>query len=229
MSSGRFWAELWMVLVLLVIVTGLLAHSGADLALSAHFYQAGGWPIGEQFPWKLLYKIDRTPAVLLATGWLAVLVFSYYRPSMISWRRAAICMLLLLALGPGLLVNSVFKEHWGRPRPREVTVFNGNKSFLQPWQPGISGKGRSFPSGHSSAAFYLATPWFVYRRRKPTAAVCWLWGGIGFGVLMSVARIAQGGHFLTDCLWAFGMVWLTGQILAVLLLPKQENSEDVLS
>jgi len=225
MNSGRFWAELWMVLVLLVIVTGLLAHSGADLRLSACFYQAGGWPIGEQFPWKLLYRIDRTPAVLLALGWLAVVIRSFAVPSLRQWRRAGIFMVLLLILGPGLMVNSVFKEHWGRPRPREVAQFNGDKQFLQPWQPGISGNGRSFPSGHSSAAFFLATPWFVYRRRKPFAARCWLSGGIGFGILMSVARIAQGGHFLTDCLWAFGMVWLTGQVLAVLLMPEQESSE----
>lgn len=229
MSSGRFWAELWMALALLVITTGLLAHSGADQWLSACFYQAEGWPIGEQFPWKLLYRIDRTPAVLVATGWLVLLVLSLRRGELVPWRRAAIFMVLLLVLGPGLLVNSVSKEHWGRPRPREVQELGGSKQFLQPWQPGVSGKGRSFPSGHSSAAFYLATPWFVYRYRKPVAAACWFWGGIVFGLLMSVARIAQGGHFLTDCLWAFGMVWLTGQILAAVLLPEQEDGEGLVA
>lgn len=229
MSSGRFWAELWMLLVLLVITTGLLAHSGADLQLSAYIYQAGGWPIGEQFPWKLLYRVDRTPAVLVATGWLVLLVWSLHRDDLVPWRRAAVFMVLLLVLGPGLLVNSVFKEHWGRPRPREVQEFGGSKQFLQPWQPGISGKGRSFPSGHSSAAFYLATPWFVYRHRKPVAAASWFWGGIVFGLLMSVARIVQGGHFLTDCLWAFGMVWLTGLVLAAVLLPEQEDGEGLVA
>ena len=229
MTSGRFWAEVWMVLVLLVIVTGLLAHSGADLQLSACFYQAGGWPVGERFPWKLLYRIDRTPAVLLTLGWVVVVIRSFAVPSLRQWRRAGIFMVLLLILGPGLLVNSVFKEHWGRPRPREVIQLGGSKAFLQPWQPGISGKGRSFPSGHSSAAFFIVTPWFVYRRRKPVAAACCFWGGLIFGVLMSVARIAQGGHFLTDCLWAFGMVWLTGQLLAAVLLPEQENTEGVIA
>ena len=216
--TGRFWAEFWMVLVLLVLLTGLLAHTGADLALSAVFYQAGGWPVGELFPWKLLYRIDRTPAVLLALGWLVVVLQGYWKPKLRQWRRAGIFMVLLLIVGPGLLVNSVFKEHWGRPRPREVIEFQGDKTFLQPWQPGVDGKGRSFPSGHSSAAFYLVAPWFVYRQRKPVTAQCWLWGGIAFGILMSVARIVQGGHFLTDCLWSFGMVWLMAQILASLLL-----------
>lgn len=221
--KGQFWAEIWMVLVLLVIATGLIAHTGADLKLAAWFYRNGTWPVGEQFPWKLLYRIDRIPAVLLATGWLVVLVRSYRTAALLQWRRAAVFMLLVLLLGPGLLVNSVLKEHWGRPRPREVVQLGGTKVFLHPWQPGVDGQGRSFPSGHSSAAFYLATPWFVYRRRKPTVARAWLWGGLGFGVLMSIARIAQGGHFLSDTLWAFGMVWLTGQILAALLLPEVEQ------
>lgn len=223
--NGRFWAELWMVLVLLVIATGLLAHTGADLALSALFYRNGGWPVGEQFPWKLLYRIDRVPAVLLAVGWLIVVIRSYRVPSLVQWRRAGICLVLLLILGPGLLVNSVLKEHWGRPRPREIQQYGGAKPFHQPWHPDFTAKGRSFPSGHSSAAFFLATPWFIYRYRRSVLAQCWLWVGIGFGVLMSIARMAQGGHFLTDCLWAFGVVWLTGQLLTALLQPDQEQQE----
>lgn len=223
--NGRFWAELWMVLILLLVVTGLLAHAGADLQVSALFYHDGSWPIGEQFPWKLLYRIDRTPALLLAVGWLVVVMRSYRVPALIQWRRAGVFVVLLLILGPGLLVNSAFKGHWGRPRPREIVQHGGTKQFLQPWQPGISGKGRSFPSGHSSAAFFLAAPWFVYRDRKPARARIWLLSGIGFGSLMSIARMAQGGHFLTDCLWAFGLVWLTGQLLSAWLLPEQEQTE----
>lgn len=206
-----------MVLILLLITTGILAHSGADLAVSSCFYQAGGWPVGERFPWKLLYRIDRIPALILAFGWLVIIVLGYRNSALRQWRRAGVFLVLLLILGPGLLVNSVLKEHWGRPRPREIVQFGGEKQFLHPWQPGVSGKGRSFPSGHSSAAFYLLTPWFIYRRRKPMTAYCWLWGGISFGVLMSIARIAQGGHFITDCIWAFGIVWLTGLLLAELM------------
>jgi len=212
-----------MVLILLLVATGLMAHAGADLQISALFYRNGAWPVGEQFPWQLLYRIDRTPAVLLAVGWLVVVVRSYRVPGLLQWRRAGIFMVVLLILGPGLLVNSVFKEHWGRPRPREVLQLGGSNQFQQPWQPGVSGIGRSFPSGHSSAAFFLATPWFVYRYRKPATARIWLWGGIGFGALMSVARMVQGGHFLTDCLWAFGVVWMVGQLLAAMLLPEEEQ------
>ena len=42
-------------------------------------------------------------------------------------------------------------------------------------------------------------------------------GGLIFGVAMSVARITQGGHFLSDNLWAWGMVHLTAVALYYLL------------
>ena len=38
-------------------------------------------------------------------------------------------------------------------------------------------------------------------------------GGLFFGVLMSIARITQGGHFLSDNLWSWGMIHLTAMVL----------------
>ncbi len=225
--NDRFWAELWLVVVLLVITTGLLAHNGADLTVAGWFYRAGAWPVGGQFPWNLLYKMDRFPAISLALGGLVLAVRGIYKPQLRHWVRPGIFLVILLIVGPGIMVNSIFKEHWGRPRPRDVVQFNGSQQFLQPWQPGVSGpKGHSFPSGHSSAAFYMAAPFFIYRRRRKSVAHAWLLGGLLFGVLMSCARITQGGHFLTDTIWAWGMVHLTGLLLAALLLRDQDSGSD---
>ena len=207
-------AEFCGILLFLVAATAIIAATGADLALSAQFYANSGWPVGEQFPWKLLYRIDRFPAILLAIAALVAAAFSFKYPAWRSWRKWSVFLALFLVIGPGLLVNNVFKHGWGRPRPREITQFGGQKQFLQPWQKGVTGQGRSFPSGHASAAFFMSAPFFVYRRRKPKLARAWLAGGIFFGVLMSSARITQGGHFLSDNLWAFGMVYLTGLLLA---------------
>jgi membrane-associated PAP2 superfamily phosphatase len=215
--------EATLVLLVLVAATVAIAASGADLALSARFYIDGAWPIGEQFPWKLLYRIDRGPAVLLAVSALVLAAFSYTYPAWRNWRRNSVFLTLFLILGPGVLVNSVFKHGWGRPRPREVVQFGGTKPFLHPWQKGIAGQGRSFPSGHSSAAFFLIAPYFIHRRKRPRVALAWLGGGICFGILMSIARIAQGGHFLSDTLWAFGMVYLTGLFLAAAMGLERED------
>lgn len=222
--NRTLWKEATAVLLVLITATILIARTDADLAISSRFFIDGAWPVGERFLWKALYRIDRIPALCLGIFGLVMFLRSLKHPDLIPWRRPGLFLVLLLALGPGLLVNTVFKEGWGRPRPREITRFGGEKRFLQPWQKGISGKGRSFPSGHSSAAFYLMTPYFIYRSSRKRRAYAWLAGGIGFGILMSVARITQGGHFLSDTLWAFGMVYLTAVILYYLLGLARENA-----
>jgi membrane-associated PAP2 superfamily phosphatase len=216
--------EAALVLMVLIVVTVLIAAGDFDLALSSKFFIDGGWPVGELFPWKLLYRVDRLPAVLLALASLCMAALSYKYFQLREWRKRGIFLILFLALGPGLLVNTVFKDGWGRPRPREIIQFGGKKQFLQPWQKGVSGQGRSFPSGHSSAAFFLMAPFFIYRHRRPQLARKWLMGGICFGTLMSIARIAQGGHFLSDTVWALGMVYLTGLLLSAIMgMERTEN------
>ncbi len=212
------------VMAVLILSTALIALSGADLIVSSRFFISGGWPVGELFPWKLLYRIDRYPAVLLAATGLIAAALSFKVPKFNNWKKWGVFLTLFLILGPGLLVNVVFKDGWGRPRPREIVQFNGKKEFLQPWQKGVTGQGRSFPSGHASAAFFMIAPFFIYRRRKPRLALYWLIGGMVFGILMSIARTAQGGHFLSDDLWAFGMVYLTGLFLATVMRLDQTET-----
>jgi lipid A 4'-phosphatase len=215
--------EAGILLTVLVSLTALIAFSGADLAVSAKFFSNGGWPNGDLFPWKLLYDVGRNPAFILVAAGLGAAALSYQLPALKPWRRSGVFLALFLILGPGLLVNTVFKDGWGRPRPREITQFGGANQFHQPWQQGTRGQGRSFPSGHASVAFFLIAPFFIYRRRRPRLARGWLAGGIIFGILMSIARIVQGGHFLSDTLWAFGMVYLTGLLLSVIMgLDRQE-------
>ena len=210
--------------IFLILATLVIAATGADLLVSAPFCFGGKWPVGDQQPWHLLYLLDRGPAIALGiAGLAAALIGGIYRERR-SWVRPGLFLVILLAIGPGLIVNVVFKDYWGRPRPREIVQFGGTKEFLQPWQKGIAHKGRSFPSGHSSAAFYLTAPFFVYRRRKPSTAAYWMAGGLLFGVLMSIARITQGGHFLSDNLWAWGMVHLTAVALYYLLRLDRDQA-----
>jgi len=221
----RFLFETLMVLAFLIVTTGVIALSGADLAISSRFYIGGKWPVGDLTLWQVFYRLDRIPSISLGIFGLAAFLMSYAKSEYYRWRRSGAFLILLLILGPGLLVNSVFKDHWGRPRPREIAEYGGQKQFLHPWQKGEDGKGRSFPSGHGSAAFYMTAPYFIYRRSNNRLARLWLLGGLVFGVLMSIARITQGGHFLSDNLWAWGMVHLTALVLCYVLgLDQPDNT-----
>lgn len=223
--SDRFWAELWLVLTLLVIATGLLAATGADLAIASYFYRQGGWPVGNLLPWKFLYWLHWKQALLLSLIGLTGVLAGSFKASSRHLVRPGLFLVLLLVLGNGLVVNSLFKSHWDRPRPRDVVQYGGEREFRQPWQPGNTGRGRSFPSGHAAAAFYMMAPFFIYRWRRPVTAQAWLIGGIMFGGVMSYARISQGGHFLTDTLWSWGMLYLTGLVLSELLLAQQRTAD----
>lgn len=205
-------------LALLAGATALISATGLDLALERRFYLAlPDWGVGELNPWRFLYHYGVIPAYLLTGGALALLAAGFFRAGARRYRRDALFLVLLMALGPGLLVNAVFKDHWGRPRPRQMQLFGGDRQFHEVWERGEGGAGRSFPSGHASAAFYLIGPYFVLRARARSLARLVLLAGGCYGALMGVARMAQGGHFASDVLWAGGVVYLVGLALYYLL------------
>ncbi|HJV65035.1 MAG TPA: phosphatase PAP2 family protein [Geomonas sp.] len=220
---------LWPV-VILVALTALIQVTGLDLYLEGRFFQTGtGWVYGDHNPWIFLYNYGVFPSLLLASGALLAVVASLFSARFYIYRKCALFFLLLMLLGPGLMVNTVLKDHWGRPRPRQMQVFGGASSFHQVWER-CQGRmaGTSFPSGHASAAFYLMAPYFVWRQSSRRKARIFLSAGIGYGLLMGVARMVQGGHFPSDILWAGGVVYLVGLSLyyllrldrGVLLVPK---------
>lgn len=201
----------------------LFRMTDLDRAIAAIFYDPlHGWQHGEQFTWSLLYHYGPTPAIILAGSAVLTLLSSLLMQSTVPFRRQALFFVLLMALGPGLLVNVIFKDHWGRPRPREIHQFTGPETFLPVWSKGVSGNGYSFPSGHASMGFYLIAPFFVLRRKKPVQAQLFLGIGIGAGLLVGLARMIQGGHFASDIIWSGGFIYLTGMALYHLLLKKKE-------
>jgi len=207
----------------LVASTALIAVTGADLKVSAFFHLDGAWPVGDAQPWHFLYLYGYYPSYILGGAALALFAAGFVKPRLAPFRKGAAFMVLLLMLGPGLLVNTVLKDHWGRPRPRDITQFGGGKVFLNPWVEGAANNGKSFPSGHGASAFYLAMPFFVLRRRSPRIARRIFTLGMLYGIVMGVARIAQGGHFVSDVLWAWGGVHLTAVVLYYLMGLDREQ------
>ena len=155
---------------------------------------------------------------------LVLLVGTVARPLKL-YRKQALFLVLLLIVGPGLLVNVLLKDNLGRARPRELIEFGGKYEFSQIWEMGKTGKNSSFPSGHSSVGFYMIAPWFLLRRQKRSKGLVWLAGGMGYGLLIGGARILQGGHFLSDVVWSGGLVYITGELLILLIFPDDSRLE----
>lgn len=214
----RQWHRLGLPAVLLLLSTFLVWLLDGELRLARAVYGEGGaWPGIGRFPWNFLYDFAWVPAFLLAGLAGRALYRDLFVRGFTPRKRQAFFLLLLLALGPGLLVNVVLKDHLGRARPREIHEFGGRYAFTPIWRHGDTGKNSSFPSGHAAVAFYLMAPWFVLRGRNRMQAAWWLAGGLAYGSLVGTARILQGGHFLLDVLWAGGLVYLSGEIITLAL------------
>ena len=213
--------ELFTVLLVLITATFLIWLTDADRWLAAMaFDKETGWIGVNEYFWEFIYTWAPLPAWLMGGVALLILMLGTRVVKCRLFRKQAIFIILFLLLGPGLIANVLLKDNLGRPRPREVVEFNGQHQFHLFWEPGEAGANSSFPSGHATIAFAVIGPWFLFRRFRREDARFLLFIGIGWGTLVGITRILQGGHFLSDTLWAGGIVYIVGQLLAIWLKPE---------
>jgi len=203
---------------ILMVLTIVFWATELDLAIQKNFFVQGeGWIYKNMFPWRFLYDYGTIPAIVLAAVSLLAFIGSFRIRKIVPYRKVFVFFVLLMLIGPGLVVNTIFKQHWGRPRPRHLEVFGGSESFLYVWEKGETGEGHSFPSGHASMGFFLFAPYFILRRNSKKRSVLFLTIGLSAGIIIGLARIVQGGHFASDVIWAGGFVYLCGIGLYYLL------------
>jgi lipid A 4'-phosphatase len=146
--------------------------------------------------------------------------------------RAAVFLVLSLALGPGILANGVLKGYWGRERPMLVAEFGGPGRFTPWWDPrGACRKNCSgaFIGGESAGAFWTFAPAALAPPQwRPLA----YGAALAFGASVSVLRMAAGAHFFTDVAFAgvfmFLIAWALHGLLFrwALMRPTDEQIED---
>jgi lipid A 4'-phosphatase len=188
---------------------------GVDVQVSHWFYLNPGWAATDNAIATAVYGLFLYLPYLLVPLLLAGLIMTWIPGGMpVTGRRTWAFLLLSLLLGPGLLVHGVFKEGFERPRPRQVAEFGGNNQMVPAFvlNQECKGKCQSFVSGHAAMGFYLMVLAWVSRRRV------WFWAGVAMGVLVSIVRITQGGHFLSDTLFAGFICLFVYRVLAWWLL-----------
>jgi lipid A 4'-phosphatase len=207
-----------------VAVTGALTAADADLTIQSLFFSSqAGWLHAHSEPWAFLYHYGNIPAFALTGLGGIVFVLSFISARFRDDRKAGLFIVVFLALGPGLVVNTLLKDHWGRPRPADIVNFGGTETYRPFWNPGTPERGRAFPSGHAAIGFFLMAPYFVLMRNNPRWARKALAAGILYGMLMGLGRMIQGGHFLTDVIWSGFLIYLTGLFLYYLFRMDRED------
>ncbi len=177
-----------------------------DLIVSHYFYHSDFgflWQNSEAVV--IIRKIILNTIWIFNLGLVVILLVRIFRPKFIDIikTKTAIFIVLSFVFAQGLVVNEVLKDHWGRPRPREIVEFGGEKVFQKIWV--ISNqcsKNCSFTSGDAAAVFglYAFVP-FVRRKKLMTAVVS------VFGLSMGFFRMAEGAHFLSDVLFSGFIVY----------------------
>lgn len=199
------------VVALFALLIALCTVTDIDRNLSARFYQAAappGWFLKDALPWRWLYRYGEYPGILMALGAFLALCGSIWRRTRARYRRHCLVLILSVALGPGVLVNGLLKPYWGRPRPRHIVQFGGKQSFRPWWRPAGPGGGQSFPSGHAAMGYVLISGATLIACRRVWLRRWALAGTLGYGTLMGLTRIVQGGHFLSDVAWSGLLVTL---------------------
>jgi lipid A 4'-phosphatase len=150
-----------------------------------------------------------TLLVATAVGALVIKLILPRRKLLMSG-RAIFFLIATMILGPGLMANVILKDHWGRPRPIDVTQFGGSEHFVAWWDPrGDCPKNCAFVSGDVSGAFWTIAPAAL---APPQWRALAYGAAIALGAGMAAIRVMAGGHFPSDVIFAgvftFLIIWI---------------------
>lgn len=193
-----------------------------DIAFSSFFYdEALGFFMQNNVILTSLHDFVFYFVGIISAFYLLVLLLNYIRNKVNFGftNRAIVFLIVVLVVGPGILINGILKSHWGRARPAEIVQFGGEKLFSKPFI--IANQCESdcsFVSGHASIGFYLiAIALFALRCR-----LFFVYLGVGAGLLIGLARIVQGQHFLSDVLFSGIVMAIVVMVCNYYIKPLQQ-------
>lgn len=199
--------ELVILLILAIGTTLIFWFTDLDIKAAALFYHPENigdvWPEQHWWLWRILFKYAFPFTVVAGFAALFIFVISHFHDHSRRYRRQALYILLVIVIGPGLVVNLIVKDHWGRPRPMHITQFGGEFEYLPPLQIGHT-PDKSFVCGHCSVGYSFFVLYFLAQNYKLfyfalTLVLAWT---------MGFTRMTSGGHFVSDILWSGYLVFL---------------------
>jgi len=210
-----------------VIAAAFLYHPQYDLYVASMFYRQKvnmisdepmvfGFFLREHSVFVFLHESVRYVTITTAVFLFTMLGLNYAKKKdFFGFTKKKIAYIILcLAIGPGLVVNAIFKDNWGRARPHQVANFGGNKEFTPPFiMTDQCERNCSFTSGDPSVGFFFFAFAFAFaNRRKQFTALA-----MTLGTIYGVTRIVQGAHFLSDVIFSgifvFGICYLLHKVM----------------
>lgn len=219
MSCRRIYNVPLLVWILFILSIPLFKFYGhIDLEVSQLFFNNGAFGFKDTLAEQFFHKSVRWFIIAVALGAIALFIYNNktHKNILHLGKKRLIFILLVLSLTPGLIVNLILKEGCERPRPTQITAFGKNLDFYPAYT--CSGQGKdSFSSGHVAAAVSLMGIALLAERRRRF----WITITTLYSIGMVYARVAAGGHFLSDALTSFFLVYITNHMLYYFIFDKE--------
>jgi lipid A 4'-phosphatase len=224
MERKNIMSLIWhLVIVTDLIILGYIFYMfpQIDIGFSSLFYNAQeGFFLDMNPIVKLLHKAVPVISVtfVIIAGVLGLKTIMATKSIHPKHYMKIIYVTLVCLIGPGFIVHNVVKDNFGRARPNEVVQFGGEKKFTAAFE--VSNQcshNCSFVSGHASVGFMFLALAFLYEGRKKVVLSII---SVALGLLIGLARVMEGDHYLSDIIFAGGVVYLTAYYLDKLLKPR---------
>lgn len=206
-TPTAYWLTCFLIIISYFIITPFTPD--LDIQISSYFYQNGSF--SKEPLWRFFYDYGLIPAWITA---FIALIFLFKK----KW--IYLQYLLTFALGAGLITQVLLKTFWPRPRPLQTDYFGGFAPYYPFWEkaPFSLEPMKSMPCGHCTLGFVFIALIYMgssYQNRKLTFLGILLTIILGIG--LSVARIAQGGHYFSDTLNAALIMWISAVIIDLII------------
>lgn len=209
---------IWMSFIVLSFI--FIFFPQIDITLSAPFYNGENFYLKGSLYERFFYNSVKILLILFTVGSFGIYIYNRIKKKNLLGidSRVIIYIVLVLSIAPGLIVNATLKDHWGRARPAQIVQFGGDKEFTPAFIPSNQ-NGHSFSSGHTAAAFsFIGFALLAKRRRR-----FWMGLALAYGTLVSFARLIAGGHFFSDIVTSFFIVWIVTHLLYKLIFKKDSD------
>ena len=219
----NFYIKTLTLMLLLSIIFFLFPN--IDITISGLFFGSDGKFLANEQNWFIFFiRKMLLPLLVLLVFFIPIAagVKQYFYDERIlnkplrDWAYIFSCLII----GTGVVVNFIFKSFWGRARPNDTLVFGGDQPFTIPWlNVDHCETNCSFVSGDVS--FFTLSLAFLLIFNKPT------WNIFAYSViiLISLLRIMEGDHFLSDTIMSYIITLLVirGLYDLIKFLPENLN------
>lgn len=211
------------ILVFTILTIFFTYDPNFDIIISNFFYI-----FEEGFFWKHSYVAQGLSIIvpigfkLLIVACILNLIYILIKTKNIKqvFLSGAFFILISASIGPGLIVNLVLRENFGRAMPIELKTFNGDKEFTRAFV--ISDQSQdncSFSSDHAAMGFFFIIISYLFNGIRAEKAYKII---LMFAILVGFCRVALGSSFASDVTTS-AMIILSLNHIIYLLWQKQKE------